>query len=756
MAGDAVDASSDVFDEFGNRIDDADIRLISDTSSSGIVIDDDELSASVTTSGIFTFSCLVEDADNRFGTPLEVLPHKPAELSASPMPNQEIYGLGQVVTIETHVVDRYGNIIDRPEIDFESLPTGESFGEGRYRFNQEGIYTVTATVAEDTFNDELVEDDVQIIVNETGPDINCLAPADGEMVDHSPGTPVAFEGTATDAHGTQSIFVNGEEVPLEGGDKGALDFETTVETDYGINFVDIAAEDEYGEENVRTCAFLVSDNWTEEDAFLDDAVSLSLFQPAVDDGQFTPGELDSLNDIIRTALNSDGLEEMLEDELVDAGPFDVGTCSADLYIEGLSLHHGPDHVTAIDLVDGGISMDATFNEITIDLFIDAAWYCGGNYSPTADIAYLDIGLTADLELSGANQPSMSLRGGEVDYVESGSVSLSGGNVFSSALYSAIDSLFQGTLRGLIEDTFADQIEDVFDDTVGDLLESLDVDSLATSFDVPRLDSDDTMSLNFGFQFSTIDVSNNEAQFGLAPRLYPGWPNIPDGDSPGQNSLGVAHPPGAMLADHTVPSAFNTQHSAAAGAHVVLLNQALHSLWRAGLFHANVGGALGDSLPDDVSVELAVDLPPVIRLHDDPDDGAELMLGAAHLELVYPGIFDDPVTLTAGVVASTGVDLNDAELSFDDVTIDEFYLSPQEISLNSETRDILEDFIQDLLQDIIDQSLNSALPALPIPSFEVPPGMADFDLPNNADIGLYDTSMDQDERHLELYGSFGVQ
>ena len=758
VAGDAVEASCEVFDEFGNFIPDADVELIADTSSSGIVVDNQNLSATVTIAGIFTFSCLVDGADDRFGAPLEVLPHLPAELSVSPVPNQEVYGIGQVISVDAHVVDRYGNRISRPEIEYDALPTGESFGEGRFRFHSEGIYTITIEVTEPTFNDEPLYEEIVIIVNDTGPDINCIYPADGQMIDHSPGQPIVFEGTVADAHGTDAVFVNGQEILLDDpGTKGAMNFDTEIDTEYGINFIDIVAHDYYGEENVRTCAFLVSDTWAEEDAFLDDAIALSLFQPAVDDGQFTEGEFNSLNDLIMTALNSQGLEDLLNDELADGQKYDVGTCGGELEIQEVILLSGTPHVTSMNLVDGGLTLSASFYDVVIDLRIETNTFSlclGATFSPDAEIGFLDIDVTADLELDSSGRPNFSLR--QVDNVNSGNISLSGSNAFSDLMYSAIDTFFQGTLQGVIEDTFEDAITDNFDDLFSGIFESLDVESLGTSFDVPRLDSDDEMRLNFDFRFSSIEIDPDEAQFGLGPRIYPGPPHVPDSESPGANSLGVPHPPGPYLANLLVPNAFNPQHSAAVGAHVVLLNQALHSLWRAGLFHANVGGALGDDLPDGVSVELAVDLPPMLDFGDDPDDGARLMLGAAHLELVYPGIFDEPVSLTAGAIASTGINLDEEELSFDAISIDEFYLSPQGISLNAETRDILEDFIQDLLQDIIDQSLNSALPALPIPSFEVPDDMTEFDLPQSADIGIYNTSFDQHRRHLELYGSFGVQ
>ncbi len=739
VAGNEVSAECEAFDVYGNKIEDVDFELVADTSSSGIVIDDTTLVISLTAAGLFGFDCHVEGTAQRFGDTVEVLPDKPSELFADPVPFQTTYGIGQVITVGTDVRDRFGNKISHPEIEFAAAPMGENFGDGRFRFHYDGVYTLSAEVVEETHNDVTLYEEFDVVINATGPDINCTYPADGEMVDHTPGTPLTFEGTTADEHGVQSIIVNGQE--LGGIAKGG--FSADIDTRYGINFVNIVATDEYGEENVRTCAFLLSEAWAEEDDFIDDAISLALFQDAVDDKNYQgPNNIRSLNDLILTVINSEGLRQEIEDQIRAGNPYEVDQCNFDVYVNAVYFDGDP-HITALDLIGGGIGLFARFNDVYIDLTLrDGSWYCFGPYHPTIVLEYVELKADTELLLSN-NLPALQLDQDSVE-VTSGEVDAEGGNWFSDWVYGAITDLFQGTFRGIVEDTFEDAITDNFDDLFDGLMSSIDIDSLATQFDVPQLDSDESMTLDFAFNFSHSGATSARALFGIAPKI-----TAAGGAAHGIDSLGVAHPAGDMLMD-------SSSNSAAAAAHVALLNQALHALWRGGLLDADIGGSLGDDIPDGAAVELDARLPPLVVLGNVPDEGAEIMLGAVRVDLQYPGIFDEPVTFMVGATATTTISLQDEVIDFGNVQLNEFHLSPQYVSINEGTRDILEDFLGGLFQDIVDQSLNAALPSLPIPSFTVPASMAAYDLPANGEVGLFNTSMGQSARHIELHGEFGIE
>ena len=749
-AGDSVDASCSAFDEFGNEVTDADYELVADVSSSNIIIDDQVLSATIRTTGIFTLSCHVDGPAETIGDAVEVSPGLPDNIEADPTPNQDIYSTGQVVTVGTYVTDQYGNSIPAVELDFNVYPDhleSEVLGNNRFMFYEDGTYSVTVDVDEPTLDDQELGEQLEFVVNATGPDIDCIDPVDGEMIDHPPGDEITFSGNVSDDHNVDEILINGDPLP----DVGKGNFETTIETRYGINFVDIAATDEYGEENVRTCAFMISENWVDEgsyeyswqDSLIEDVVSLQLRQDAIDDG--TPAswswQIESLNDLINMVVNSEGLRQEVEAGIIAGNPYQESTCDAQITVLGISFV-GSDHTTSLDLTNDGIDLFARLNDVDIDLMVELdSWYCPGTYYPTVELEYVEMEAGTELFMSGG-MPTMELD--DVYYVETGEIDGSSDG-FGDWFYSILTSLAQGTFSDIVEDTFEDAITDNFDELFGDLLDSFDIDSLATEFDVPRLDSNDTMTLNFDFGFSSVDTSTSRALFGLEAEISPGLDD--PSDAIGTTSLGVAHPAGDFLDDPWVPTATG------AGVHVSLLNQALHSLWRGGLFHADVGGALGDDLPDDVEIDLEVGLPPIVDLDDDE---AELMLGAVSISLVYPGIFDEPVELDVGATATTDVSIDGDEIDFDNVELNEFHLSPRDISINSGTRDVLENFLGGLFQQILDQSVNAAIPSLPIPSFTIPDSMDGYDLPAGDDIGLTGPDLDQNSTHLRLESDFGIQ
>ena len=739
-AGENVQASCEAFDAWGNEIHETTFQINSDRSTSGLAINQGEKRISVTTAGIYTFSCHKEGVQNLFGRTLDVVPDLPSELLVNVVPFQNVYGIGQVITVATIAQDRFGNEVPNAQVAFSATPSGEYFGAGRFRFWENGIYTLRAEVTSPTYTGTLLVNEIEIVVNDSGPAINCTEPFDGQMIQHNPGSNLVFRGTASDALGVSEVLVNGSTANVESD--GSFAF--TIQPRYGINFVDIVARDDFDEESVRTCAFLASPQYSSATSYLTDAVSLRLSQDAIDDQAYDPNNVRSLNDIILTVLNSDGLRQTLLQQLQASQPYDVDFCNFDLRVLGVS-YLGTPHITSINLVGGGLRLFARLNDIRIHLRLSngSGFGCWGSYEPRATLSFVQLQLTSDVDLNNStNLPQLSLR--EVEFVQSGNVSLSGGNVFSTALYSALDSLFQGTLRGLIEDTFEGAVSDNFNDLFDDLIGSLDIDALATQIEVPRLDSDNTLSLNFGFNFSYANANSSRLLFGIAPRIVP-----QGGAAHAIPSLGVPRPTGTI---REAPA----DSAAGVGVHISLLNQALHSLWRAGLFHANIGATLfGDDVPDGTAVLLQAALPPMAIL-DPGGSTATIHLGGLNLSIQYPGLFDDPVGMTLGATASTQINLDGDEISFTNIQLDEFHLSPDEISLNEGSRDILEGFLRGLIQDVLDQSLNAALPALPIPSFSIPPSMSEYNLPVGSEFGVKDPVMSQTNRHLLLRGDFGIR
>jgi hypothetical protein len=737
-AGQTAAVACEAFDAYGNTIVDPDTDVTVDASGAGIDVAGHDVT--ITKSGIYTVACAADGASEERGAPLEVNAALPANLAISKVPDQPFYNTGQVIDVATIVTDEYGNRVEDAFVSFVSNPADGTFGHGRFRYNQEGTYIVTATVEGETKDDMLLEQSVEIIVNGQGPNIECIAPADAAMQNAAPGDTVTFRGRVEDAQGIDYLSVNNNMVTVAAD--GTFEHDVTVR--FGINFVDIQAADaatgEFQEANSTTCAFLTAAKWGAEDQHMSDAISLWLDKEAVDDADPNDG-LDSLNDVLLTVLNSDGLRDQLHSSLLAQNPLAKGCAQ---YVFGACLYRyrimyrgsridGP-HDTSLTLIQDGMSLNAVVRNVELDL------------------EETNLGLNGTViveDLTGNLDVTMQLTNGRPDIVlRNNTVSVTSGQItidFSGTpgwLDSILSGLVQGTLRGLVEDqvkTFLEgQLQSVLDGVVG----GLDVSSLGSTFNVPRLDGTGELGLDFGVDFSSLSVSAARALFGLGTVFEP--QNVQRATP----SLGVPMPQGQNLLTA------NPNQPISAGIHIGALNHVLHSLWRGGLFDADVDpDTLGGTFPDGTQITLSTSLPPVASLQG--SDKMNLMLGGVHMSIVYPGLFDEAIEVKVGAVARTGVEINGSTLSFLNINLSELYFSPVGITLDANSRAVLETFLQDVLQGVVDTSLNNALPALPIPSFAIPSSLGTYGLPTNADLGIVNPTLGGTTLHFVLKGAFGV-
>lgn len=738
-AGEAATVSCATFDAYGNPIADAQPSVVTDVQGSAVAIAGDQVT--ITSTGVYTVSCQVDGAPEQRGSELEVTPGLPASLMISAQPVQNVYGLGQVITVATTVTDQFDNLVPAAPLEFTNTTGGVAFGSGRWRFNTEGVHTITARVLPPTFDARVLEASVDVTINGNGPDISCLGPVNGEMVNAAPGAQVTFQGKVADTNGVDLLVVNGNDItPAADGT-----FSLPITARYGINFVDLVSRDQFGAENSKTCAFLVSDRWAPEGQRIGDGISLKLNQSAIDDNVTTDG-LDSLNDVLLKVLNSTGLESQVDAALRAANPLKPSDCDVPTFLGCLFRSRvdyldsainkpgkGP-HTTKLDLVTNGLRLKARLNNFSIRLEVEGTVDTSG----WVDFDYVEVDLTSNLRLVNG-RPKVSLR--QINSVSVGEVdpNLSGLGGVAADIFSFF---FQNTLRDLVRDIIRDAVEQQFNAALDGIVSGLDVSSLGTSLNVPRLDGTGNVALGFNVSFDTLQVSAARALFGLgagftAPITRAG------------TTRGAAMPGGNTLLD------ISTTRPIAAAIHVGIINQILHALWRAQFFDATISGdTLSGDLPDGSRIDLSMELPPVLVLKG--KNKVELHLGAARVGLVYPGVFDDPLTVGLGAVGFTGIIINGDALQFTNIQLSELYFSPEGVSLDASSRDVLESFLRTLVQGLIDRSLNNALPSLPIPSFALPASMTQYGLPANAELGIIQPALDNSTTHYTLDGAFGLR
>jgi hypothetical protein len=736
VAGESVGATCRAVDAFDNVVPDVAATLRVDPVESGNQVEG--LSAALTKSGVYALSCDVLGATSR-SAPLEVLPAAPQSIAISKVPDEPLYGVGDVIEISSLVSDRFGNAVPGARVQLVSEPTGTALGSARLRYAEEGTYRVVATVEGDVASAETT-----IVVDGVGPSIRCgsddpqAGPRDGSMWHASPGQTVPFAGSVTDAHGIGELRVNGQLVALD----GAGGFATSLVARFGINIVDIVARDTHGAENTRLCAFLAADRWLGEDAFLNDDVVLALTQDAIDDQVRTDG-VDSLNDLLHTVVNSQGLRDSLHNALTAANPIKPSSCDQSVFgvcvvrsqIDYLDSRLDGPNTTALSLIDNGFHVRLRLENVNVRLRVS------GTLSSTGWVHLRSIDVDADMftSLSGG-RPRVEVRDESVQ-VNVGDISTNFEGL-SGVVLNIVLAIAEGRVRGLVTDAVANWVKNNMDAALDGVLSGLDIRTLGSTLEVPRLGGGGSIPVSFGLDFTSLTSRPDRLSFGIGTRF-----SAPAAH--GRASLGIPLPQGAIRDETGGPG------SAIASLHSALFGQLLHTLWRAGMFEAELGaGALGGNLPAGLSLQLSAALPPVAVLRDDGQ--AQIDFGALRLNLTYPGLFDEPLELWLSARARTRVTLVGNDLRFSELVVDELFFSTPGATLDGETRDSVEGVLLALVQNLVAGALNNALPALPIPSFTLPEAVRQYGLTPGMELGLRNPVLSVEPQHYVLRSGFGAR
>ncbi|MEO8846391.1 MAG: hypothetical protein ABI591_18765 [Kofleriaceae bacterium] len=700
-----------------------------------------ELTAVVTKVGHYAGQCTMPGlAGNNAG--FEVVHALPAGIMITKVPDQQVYGIGVPVTITHVVVDRYGNPIDDAIVVNTSTPVvgvGPITLQGTdgFMYGSEGKYHVHALVMPPTDQGVAVVADLDLIVNTSGPKITCGAPVDASMLNLSPGSSLTFTGSAVDTNGTMAVTVNGTPVTVDGNGG----FSTAVTTRFGINFVEIKATDDYGLDTVKVCTFLVASQWAGFNVPYSDTVSLRLAQSAIDDGS-RAGQINSLGDLLNTVANSAGLHTALEAALASTNPLVPNTCRTSVF--GVCLFRyevdyqssslpGPNADT-LTLVAGGVTVSERIEDPSVNLRVHGQ-ISGIPYDTSGPVTfdYITVTATFNVGLIGG-VPHMSVRAGSVS-VAVGSISTNFNGVDGWIIDNIIVPLAQGTLKSTVSGLVQTYITNNFNAVLDGVIGGLDISSLGTSFAVPRIDSG-TVTLGFAPSFTSLDTSSARMLFGIGTNMTAAAANL-------YATLGAAVPPGPVLTDPN-----SSGQAAAVAAHVAILNQALHALWKANYFHATVDASLfgGDA---GATIDLEARLPPVAELSN-----GTVVLSLGDLDLTING--DTVIPLTVGARAHTNVTLVGNTLSFAGIVLDELHISSDVVDLNTMQQASLQMLVNMLVQQVIDTSLNNALPSLPIPTFTLPAALGAYGLPVGAQLGITNPALALTPPHFVLRGGFGIQ
>lgn len=753
VAGGEVTAQCTAWDAYGNRIVDAKPTLTAAPTDTANVITG--LKGKFTRAGVYDVACEIPGAKNH-AVPLETLPGKPAKLVLTPTPFKVVYPIGSVVTAETVVSDEFNNRIITAPTEYTSNPApSQSLGSNHYQYLANGFYTLTATVPTPTATGKALTASVEIEVDGNGPSIECTGPADGAMINATPGSNISFGGTVKTPNGVQTVTVNGNPANLA-GDSFSIPFATK----FGINFAQIVATSQNGAQSTRTCSFLVSNQWATEAGLYSDTVDLKMTQPAVDDGG-RGGAPSSFGDMLYNVANSNGLRSTIDTGLKAANPLKPRACDSQTctflgcicwYSSGVEYRSlsipGP-NVTDVTLVNGGLRAHVRVPNVGINMRV---WGAVGPipYDTTgwATFSYLDVVMIIDTTISGGKLHG-SVRPGSV-VADVGSLNTSFGGLDGWIINNIVVPLAQGSLRDMVRNMLTNFISTNFNAVLDGVLSGLDISTLGTSFNVPKLDGSGNIPLSFGVGFSSVSTTPSRMLVGLSSRLTaPAGHALP--------SLGVPIPPGTVLDDMPV----SLPSTAGVAIHVGVFDQALHALWRGALFNTTLNGAaLGGALPADAGIRVTTLLPPVAQL---VGNNVELSLGSLQLAVTYPGLFGGtdaggnplpPLRVGLGARATSSPTLVGNDLNFGSFVITEMHFSTGDVSLDASTNAILTGMLQNLLQKFIDTSLNKSLPALPIPSFALPASLTTYGI-GPGKLAVVNPALGYGPRNFRLSGQLGI-
>jgi hypothetical protein len=478
---------------------------------------------------------------------------------------------------------------------------------------------------------------------------------------------------------------------------------------------------------------LAGEFYTGENIHMGGALGMRLDQAAIGDGS-TAGGINSLNDILFTVLNSNELRTLVDNglpSLINDGSCGVFACEPDVsYNRGSIAWNTP--TSSLSLIAGGMRAQITLPNVRLTVRACGTTCCIGG--STIQVTASSISATVNF--------SLGLQGGVMRAGLIGSPSVTVGTVtlngsgFCGFVINLIQSFFTNTVRNAVRDALTNFINSDVVPLLDQLVSSLDINTIGTTFSVPRIDNSGNINLGFGLNFTSLDITTSRALLGIGTRFVP--------SAVGQNrpSLGVARRTTNPLHD---PSGTN---GVGITFYEGVLNHLLHGLWRGGFFQATLAlGGTGTATLDGR-------LPPVIRITN--GNTAQLMLGGIGANITIPGVINTPIPVLFGGRASAGVSLVGNDLRFGSITLQELFVSFQ-TPLTQNQRNAMENLLTQVLQSVLADAINDGLPAFPIPTFALPAN--DFGLPAGAQLGITGPSLttpNPPTTHYQLSGGFGVQ
>jgi hypothetical protein len=734
VAGEPVGVTCLAFDAFNNPVTTFKQALALSPFGAGTTLSAETVTATLV--GEYTVSCVVLGAADVEEDFLVVVPALPSSLVVAIEPERTVYAVDDQVTLVPEAHDRFGNRVDDIAVSYTSSPGVPSPSDARFQFTQDGTYALTARVTSPTFQDIPLAASLTVFVNSSGPAIECRRadapsqPAEAYMMQAGPSTRI-IPVHVTDTFQVQSVTIGGTPAAFNAS---TGNYEAGVPIGFGMSFVDVVAKDQFGKENSTTCFVLAAESFTPENTHMAGAIGMRLDPNAI--GDPSPTGLNSINDILTVVLNSPALLGLVNDGILAANPISDGDCGVFACNPRITYNGGTIQWDApsstLSLVPGGLQAQVTLPNVRLVVRACGTACCIGGSTVSVRVSSIVATITFSLQLQGGvlraalqGSPSLTVATPSLD-----------GSGFCGLILDLLKSTFQGKARNAIRDALAGFISSNVAPLLDQLVSSLDINTLGASFSVPRLDGSGSVGLQFGLAFSSFEVTAARALLGIGTRFTPA--------SIGHNraSLGV---PRRTLNPLLDPPGTGSVRPVGLSLYEGVLNEVLHGLWRGGFFTAGLQLGFGSATID-------ARLPPVAMI---TGNQAQLMLGGIQATIQIPGIIDTPIQILFGGRATASFNLTGDTLHFGNLTLTQLFVSFQ-TSLTQNQRTAMANLLTQVLQTTLADAINNGLPAFPIPTFALPPSVAEFGLPPGAELGILNPQLTTSGAHFVLTGGFGVR
>ena len=733
-AGAFVDVDCEAFDAYGNSV-----SAVFTEKVEPAVLGVQQIGARwrFNRSGQYEVTCETPGADENRPVLIEVESGLPRRLTLNLSPDRPIYRVGQIVSVIPQAFDAQDNPVSQVDYEVSSDPLLSPFGTRRFRLDQLGRYTLSATVRSATENDQELSVSKEILVDFAGPGIRCFTPEEGELVLIDDGGQVTLTGQASDFSGVQSITIDGRSVNFDQDGR----FQAEVNAQWGLNIHEIIASDESGESSAF-CAYFAASSFLNEGSILNDALILFLGQDIVDDG--APDQpLQSIGDVLRRVVNSPGLRDNVHAAAGAQNPLVptecrtrvLGVCLFRFGVRYENFEISRNNELSLTLLDRALRVRVELKDIAVSARLRGTL---GNRARVSTSG-ITMDLTFNTELGVGGRPNISLR--SLNEVTINRLDSDFSGFITGFLLELAFSAFEGLIRDTVTDAIRDFLQSELDNTLTGLFSDSSIGDLGTGFSISHpLGGDLTFQLLS--RLNRFDWSPQGIVLGLGTQFdgpqnialdTPGIPLLPMDDLPFPNGQAIG-----------------------ASVQLGVLNQALFQLWQAGFFDINDQGlaqSLDLGLPDGAEVTLNVAYPPFVEGIED-SSSLKVALGPLTATVLYPGFFEEPFPIQLVAKLNARVSLQgERDLSFDGVEIERIIFSLGS-SVPASARSILEDVLRDVVQNLVDDALNSALPSLPLPELTIPTGFEEFNLPPSIRLGLRSPNLSGARSLWYLTGSFG--